>query len=116
MKVRVKTYLDERPLILYLRGELPWYALLLPTLLSLLTKCCCGNMVLDNHTRGSTSSSLYVDAAGDAETLLGKSAGGRVDVRRIVLRKVSGLSSLLIIKAMMLDNIVCKGVRTDIDC
>ena len=73
-------------------------------------------MVLGNHTGGSTSSSLYVDAADDTETSSGKSAGGRVDVRRKVRRKVSGLSSLLTIEAMMLGSMVCKGVQTDVGC
>jgi hypothetical protein len=73
-------------------------------------------MVLGNRTGGSTSSSLYVDAADDTETSSRRSAGGWIDVRRIVLRKVSGLSSLLTIEAMMLGNIGCKGVQTDIGC
>jgi len=39
-----------------------------------------------------------------------------VEVRRIVLRKVSWLSSLLMIEAMMVDSMVCKGVQTNINC
>ena len=86
------------------------------TLLALLAPCCSARMVLGNHTAGSTSSSLYVDAADDVEASSASSAGGSVEVRRIVLRKVSWLSSLLIIEAMMLDSMVCKGVQTNINC
>jgi hypothetical protein len=86
------------------------------TLLALLDPCCSARMVLGNHIAGSTSSSLYVDAADNVEASSAGSAGGSVEVRRIVLRKVSWLSSLLIIEAMMSDSMVCKGVRTNTNC
>jgi hypothetical protein len=65
-------------------------------------------MVVDNDIDGLTSSSWYIEAADEADTASGRSAGGNVDVRRIALRKESGLSSVLIVEAgMMLDSSVC---------